>query len=627
MLQGIRTFASSLVGKIIFVILLLAFGSGFWYFGDPFSGDADTRWAVRVGDVEIPPQQLSNLYQRELARLRATSGGRIDAQQARALGLGDAVIAQAVGRTLLDQAAADLGIVAGDDSVRDTILADPSFRGPAGTFDRDLFRRTLAASGFGERQYEQLVRDGLIRAQLTNGVRAAVAAPRAMVDAMYRYRNEKRTADVVRIADAAMTGLTPPDEAALIAHHQRHAARYTQPEFRGLTTVVLLLDALAGEIAVADPEIEAAYGERAAEFGRPERRAVRQIIVDDEATARRAHERLQAGAEFAAVAADEAGLDADSLDLGSVGRDDLPPELAEAAFALAPGGLTAPVRSSFGWHILQVTAIEPAAQRSLADVRDALKASLARDKAVDALYQLSARLEDALGGGASLEEAANRLALPVRRIDAVDAEGRAPDGTPVADLPAAIVGAAFTLDLGAESRLTDLEDEGFFVVRVDSVVPPALKPLDSVRDAVAAAVVAERRSEAGKVLADRLAEQLRGRSDVAAVAREHGLEAITTQPFDRNRTGAGDAVPATLVGPLFEAAVDTSVVVRGDDAWFVARVRSVIAADPDADDAGRDRLAGELAAAVADDVVEQMLAVLRQRYPVTVNARVVDTLF
>ena len=84
----------------------------------------------------------------------------------------------------------------------------------------------------------------------------------------------------------------------------------------------------------------------------------RHILVGSEAEAQEVIGELEGGAEFAALA-EEHSVDPSARsnggDLGFFRREQMVPEFAEAAFALAPGEHTKkPVQSQFGWHVIEV---------------------------------------------------------------------------------------------------------------------------------------------------------------------------------------------------------------------------------------------------------------------------------
>ena len=81
----------------------------------------------------------------------------------------------------------------------------------------------------------------------------------------------------------------------------------------------------------------------------------RHILVPTEAEAQAALKRVKAGEDFAKVAK-EVSKDPGSEggDLGWFTKDRMVPEFADAAFKLEPGQISEPVKSPFGWHIIQV---------------------------------------------------------------------------------------------------------------------------------------------------------------------------------------------------------------------------------------------------------------------------------
>lgn len=623
MMEAIRKFSTSFIGKIVFVLVLLAFGSGFWYFGNPFGG-GEENWVARVGGEDIPPQLVVNAYQRELNRLRA-AGTSIDSERAREIGLPQRVLGQIIDRTLLDLAIADLGLAAGDDEVRAAIIANPAFHGPGGGFDRARYRETLRAAGFSEQGYEQSVRHNLLRAAYIGSLQAAIRPPRVMVEALYRFQHERRTAEALRIADADIADIAKPDQAALMAFYREHQDMFTAPEYRRLTAIILRVNDLIGEMAVSDEALRAAYEERADEFSQPERRTLKQMVLPDRESAEKAYRRIKEGADFAAVAKELAGLDPGALDVGTVTKNELIPDLAAAAFSLPEGGVSEPVKSPLGWHLIKVVRIEPARVKSFEEVKKQLAAELAREKAVDALFDLSNRLDDVIGGGAALEDGAAQLGLKLRRIEAIDAEGRDPNGKTIADLPAGLVKTAFDTPERGDSLLTEGGDDSYFIVRVDKVIPPAVKPFAAVRDAVVQALLADRRAAAGKKKAEAAAEALKAGKPLAEVASAEGAAVLTAKPFDRSEAGAG--LPKKLVGTLFAARPGEPVVVRIGDAFYVGRVKSVIAADPNTDPAGVEQLERQLARMVDRDLLDQLVSTLRRQHAVEINTRLFQQLF
>ena len=624
MLETIRKYTGSFVVKLLFVILILSFGV--WGVADVFRPGGGRDWAVRVGDVEIPSQTIRDDYQRELRRLRQAVGEGITDETARAFGLPNQVISGVVARTLLDLESDRLGLLVSDEAVRQAIQADPTFHGPSGTFDPNVLRQVLQINGLSEDGFVRLVRGDMLRRMLIGSATAGASVPEPVVEALYRHREERRVAEYVLVPMSAVVD-GEPDEAQVKAFYEAHPERFSAPEYRRATAVILSAPAVAKGISVPDAEIEEAYAARKSEFTEPERRTLEQVLVQDEATAKAAGDRLRQGAEANAVASDFAQQNASGGRLEKVSQAQLPRELAAVAFSLGEGEVSAPVKSPLGWHVLKITAIEPGREKSLAEVRDQIAKELAEGKAVDEVYALSTRLEDALGGGASLEEAANTLGLDLRRVDAIDAGGRDPSGAEVADLPEGFSQTVFATPAKSESVLTESGRDTFYVVRVDAVTPAGLKPLPEVRNNVIAAWKAEQRAEGAKAKATAIAEAARSGGTLAAAAGAQGLSVRTTPPFPRAPSQPVEGVPPALIGEVFAADQGEVRLVAGDTGTFVARVTSIIAADPKAQPQAVADLRRELDGQAEEDVLAQLSSGIRREFPVTMNQSVLEQMF
>lgn len=639
MLNTIRTYAGSLVVRLLFLLLVLSFV--LWGIGDVFSPGRFTRqWIAKVGDITISPQAFSQAFDRTVRRVGDAMGQPIDRVQAQALGLVDTVLNQLISQALLDQAAADLGLAAGDDAVRDQIRSDRRFRTATNEFDAETFRRALMASGLTEAGYVQLLRGDIVRRQLVTSVTALPGVPKPMLDLVAAYEGERRVGGYVFVAETATAAPPLPDDTALAEYHQKHPAPFTAPEYRAISTIIVRTDDIAKTIAISDDDLRAAYDERAEEFTTPERRTFRQLVFPDQAAAQKAYERLAQGAAMASIATEMAGGAATTPEPIDVARTDLPPALADALFTLAPGKLAGPIESPLGWHVIVLDSIKEAQRTPFEQARERLKTELARDRAADALAQVSDRLDDALGRGSSLDQAASELGLSVRSIAAIDADGRDRDGQPVPDLLPNLVSTAFSTAEGTQSLLTEAGDQGNFVVRVDHITPSALKPFETVRTDVAEAWRKDKIAQLTKEKAEHLAEQIRGGRSLAEVAREAALDVAHTKPLSRHDDEKATGVSPAFIAALFAAKPGEAFVEAGSTdksggqyVGVLERVETATAnADHEGDGRGGDaqgdaRLRRKLANDIQGDLLVQYLDALRHRYTVSVNTEALAKLF
>lgn len=626
MLNRIRKGSGGWLAKILLGMLILSFGV--WGIGDIFRGGGNAVIA-EVGNVRIGTDDYSRAYQAELREQSLRFGGTIDAATARRIGLPQRALQQLLFDALLGQAASKYGLAVSDNAVARVVRDDPAFQS-GGRFDRALLQRVLRRNGVKEEDYLRTVRQDIARDELVQSLLAGRAAPDGFVDPIYRYRRETRIAQVFEISAASFRNVGVPDDAALRRYHEDNAARYTAPEYREVTYLNLTAEQVLDQIEISEEELLDEYDSRLDEFTRPEQREVEQLLYFDESSAVAARARALAGESLRQVSAATNPVNGTAISMGELRLGDLPEALDQAVFALEVGGLSEPIESDLGWHVFRVVRVIPAGVTGLDEVRDALRQSLAITYAADELYDLSNRLEDELAGGSDLENAALRLGIPVRSLAGIDGQGRDRSGTLVTELPQPreFVNSVFAADVGLESSPQDTDDGGYYMIRVDSVEPPTLRPLVEIRQQVIADWQAEERRRRAEKAAQDAIEAAKGGRSMAALAREHNASVRTTEPLPR--TGASDpAASIHLVANLFSASVGDIVSgpLPGGDGFAVARLESIVEARPAENAVAAAQLRELLANAVLADVLLQYQVALQNEVGVEVNQSVVDALF
>lgn len=622
MLQSIRDTAGSWVVKILFLLLILSFGV--WGVGDMVrkAGHSDT--AISVGGTTVTLGEVDHEFRRRFDKLRGALGGELTQEQARRFGLLEQTIDQLTKRALFDQAASEAGIEIGQRVVKARMAAEPAFRGAGGAFDPNVFQAALRNAGLSEGEYAQLMREDLAR-ELTAGVVAAGAsAPGSLVDALYRRRAEKRQVDVAVLPFQAAGEVGAPDEAAIRGFYDEHSTIYTAPEYRGLTVARVSVDDLARTITVSDDELRPVYQERIEEFRKPERRSFKIALLDSE-------EKANALAEAAKTkdfegAAKDAGVEPTPFD--NVVQNDLP-EIGDTFFALDLGAVGGPVKSAFGWHVGVVSAIQPTEVEPFEAVKDKLAAEIRHDRAVDRMFDLMNKIEDGLAGGNSLEDVAKLNGMAIETAVDVDATGKTKSGAALSAKPdwPVILKTAFTLAPNSTGPLTEAAEGAQFVVRVDRLTAPALRPLDEVRDQVVEAWKAAERERIVTAKADDIAKAVRETgADLKAAIVAAGGSFDQPAPFTRDAKDVKGVAPP-LVARVFQlkpGEVDTG---DGDQARVIVRPTAVIAADPKTAGGSLTQVRSGVEAALAEDIAQQFADALRVDHPVTVETKRIDEMY
>ena len=627
MLQDIRRGARSWLGIVLACILIPPFAIvGVEYvFRDGFSR---AEAVITVGQQEVLGREFERAFRQRLDALNRRSGASVDYRTAKSMGVVDLVAEGFVGDALYRQATRDAGILVGDPVVREAVRGMEAFKGVDGKFDPQLYRRGLETAQMSEPEFLDAQRTEIAAQYLSQGIAGLETAPSAIVDTIDRFRNEKRRATFFTLRASSVIELPKPSAAQLAEFYDRHKTRYTQPANRTVSALIVLPEDVFDRIPVADSEIEAAYQQDKSSYTRPEKRTLRQLLFTTRADAGQVAIAMAGGRSFDTVAKEV--VKQEPLSLGTVTAAELPiPELAQAAFAPKQGEIAEPVKTALGWHVIIVDKVEPAQVTPLETARADIEEAIKRRRAGDILDRLREDADDGLGADLPLDKIAGQIGVKLLRISAIDSAGRNAAGATIGGLPddARFLQRIFEQDVGRDDRdVIERKDGAFFIVQVDRITPSRIVPLKNIEQRVTADWTADARTDALKIRADALVQQIRAGAGIETVARRAGASIKNSSPLNRYGATGDPDVSGQLRDALFKAtAKGAAVAGRGVTGYSVA----VLAAIENGGDAVQNRrsILDSVKASIGRELLAQYGAMLRRTYQVTIDRDGIDRLF
>ncbi len=624
MLAGIRTFSKSIFAKIIFGVIALSFV--IWGLNASMLNLGTSREVAEIGSQRITPVELDRAFQRSVQNMRNMFGPNFNQQQAIQMGLLNNTVQSLVSQKILREDAKNIGIGISDDKVREQIFSSDSFKDPAtGQFSRDRFMQALYQAGYTENEFINGVRGDMMSQQVVDSLTSPATVPDIMARQIVAYRNEQRSGSFFALSKDEFANIPVANDATLRAYHEDNAAQFTAPESRDVTLATLSAADLVPTITVTEEEIAQSYAQREPEFQTPEKRTVEQILFapNEEQTAREAYNRLTEGADFMAVAED-AGMNEAMVKLGEFTANDILPDLSEATFALEEGGISEPVETALGWHIIRVPSVTPGSTQSLDEVRDIIVDGLKQYKAEDAIYDLAATFDEELGAGTPIEDAARDVGARTYKLDGVvRGEGLAGQNVDGAE---EINAKIFELENGEESFLEETASGTRYVVRVENVTPSALRPFDEVRDEVVAAWTAEERQRLMMEKAEELADKINNTgADIATLAADDATTVRETGMTRRTGRGLADDVNPAIAAALFTLEDGKAKAIQTGEDVILVKLDDIQAADINTADA--KPVNDELKEALNEDILAQYLNYLNEEISVSVNNSVINELY
>jgi peptidyl-prolyl cis-trans isomerase D len=623
MLRGLRKASANWLGRTVMAVVmgLLAASFAIWGINDIFRGFGRSTLA-KVGNTEISIEAFRQTYNQRLQQISRQLGRVLTPEQANALGLDRQVLAEMMAEAALDQRAKQLGLRLPQAEVVRHITNDPMFHNQNGQFDRARFEDLLRSAGYSEQRFIAEQTRIMLRREIMDSISGSLITPKAWLAAANEYRDQERSIQYVRLGAAQAGDIPQPTPEQLAKYFEARKIMFRAPEYRKLATVSLTPAEMAKWMVIPDADVKAYFDEHRSRYITPERRHVEQIVFPTMQEAEAAEVRLKSGTSFTALAA-ERGLKEQDIDLGTIAKSEIvDPAVADAAFSLKEGEVSAPIKGRFGAVIVTVLKIVPEEAKTFADVAPQIRKDIATERAKAEVQKLHDQIEDARAGGSTLQEAAQKAKVPIVTYN-VDRSGRDPSGKQVANLPHSgeVLAAAFASDVGVDNDPIAVDD-GYVWYDVTAITPAHDRSLDEVKSEVEARWRQDEVASRLKAKAADMLDKLKSGNAFDALAKADGLTIQTTEGLKRGK-GTAD-ISANAINAVFHTAKDAYGSSEGDTPsdWVIFRVTAVVTPKLDVGSAEGKRLDEAVQRQESNDIVAQYVAKLETELGTSVNERV-----
>lgn len=143
-----------------------------------------------------------------------------------------------------------------------------------------------------------------------------------------------------------------------------------------------IFNKVTASVKVSDDQVKKHYDKNQAQYGTPETRAVRHVLVKEKALADRLYNELKAGGEWNAIAKKHSQDPASKNQGGKMTatKGQLVPEFEQAAFTIGDNGITKPVKTQYGYHVIQALGpVKKSQSTPFAQVKEAIRQQLLQE--------------------------------------------------------------------------------------------------------------------------------------------------------------------------------------------------------------------------------------------------------
>lgn len=536
MLQFIRDRAQSWIAFLIVGLLILGLASVAWeaYFGP----DPEVSVA-RVNGEKITVNDFQRAYQQQRARLQQMLGGADISQF-----IPDEtefkkdILERLENEEMILQEAGRAGFRVSDRLLAEQIRSFEAFQ-IDGEFSSASYESWLGQNFLSPGGFEDMLREDGMLQQYRAGIADTAWATDSELKAIQLRQEQKRDVGYVLISkDSYLADINVSDDDAN-SYYDKFPQKFETEEKVSAEYLELSLDVLSSDVDVDEEILKESYEERLSEFGLPEERRTRHILIeaagdssDEEIAAAKAKaeellEKIRAGESFEELAkesSDDFGSANDGGDLGFLTRDTMMDEtFADAAFALNVGDVSEPVMSNYGFHIIKLDEVKAEKRKSYEEVREELANDYRQRQAEDTFFEQGEILANLVFENPdSLEIAAEELGLTVKTTPMMTRNS----GVGIAANPEVrdLIFSDEVLGQGLNSEPFELSTTQLIVVRVKEHQEIALRPFDDVKDEIIDMIKVERAEAAAKKEGEAVIASVSDDIQLEAMAEEKGFE-------------------------------------------------------------------------------------------------------
>jgi peptidyl-prolyl cis-trans isomerase D len=412
---------------------------------------------------------------------------------------------------------------------------------------KDAYTNMLAQQNLTIPQFEEDMARQLLVTKMRNVAMESIIVTPQEIEQEYRRRNDKVKIQYVKIAGDKFRAeiQATPDE--LHKYYEANKPIYQIPEKRDFGILIVDQAKLEQTIQPSEADLLRVYNDNKDTYRMPERVNVRHILLKTDAKDPKSDATVKAKADDLVRQLRKPGTnfadmvkkyseDPGSKDKGGeyvgVVRGQMVPQFEKAAFSLKVGEISEPVKTDYGYHILQVQAHDQAQLKPFDDVKAALEAEFKKQRVSDLMQQQSDKVQAALAKDPlHPEQVAAALGVQYAKAENVGPGDPLPEVGVNKDFQDAIA----ALKKGEISQpvvLTGNTKIAMAVCTGDTPAHPAgFEEVESkVRDALIKDKLAKLVDQKATALVDKA--HANG-GDLEAAAKSMGLEAKTSDAVDR----------------------------------------------------------------------------------------------
>ncbi|MDF0607568.1 SurA N-terminal domain-containing protein [Wolbachia endosymbiont of Onchocerca gibsoni] len=570
--------------------------------------NSEKKEVARVGKEVITLDEYKLLYKNYENK---TPGSDISIEQTKRLkyDLLNALIEQKLLFNLTD----DLGLVVGEESVKDHIRNIKYFQNNKGEFDREKFYGMLNDLHMIEKDYIAKLKKILPAMMFMTSLFKSdypITFGEKIDEQIYKSRYQTRIVDVIKITKDAVTDIPKPNDETLFNLYEENKSYFYYPEYRTAQYISLGQKYFEDQVHISDEEVNSIIEQQELK----NQRDIFNLVFHTEEEVKVVKKALDDGkVSFEQIVEKFGKIKLEEIRINNVTKDFLPEDMREKVFALKAGEVSEVLVSNFGWHIIKVDNVHQISDESLADLKRDIKLILINQKSFEKVNDFINQVNYKIYNGATIEEISSEYSLPIQTIGPVDASGE-------------------DQSVNSERNSNDLisfifsrkkDQKGYFKkigdtvvsVKIIDIIPSKMQSFEEGKASVIDLWRNEFIKEQMFKIGQRIITQLKEKADFE---KTEGVELIKDQHVQRNDVGQQN-YPSSFIEEIFNMKTTNSVTdpIQYDNDIIIGLLKEIYSSNGKLNmfDTGRR---------VMISLKEQLMSYLKSKYKVEVNHAILD---
>lgn len=396
-------------------------------------GDAGNGVAT-VDGKKITQQDWEAAQRRQIDQYRQMLGDKFDQKMFDSPEAKQAILENLVAERSINAEIARSNLTVSNATIQRTILDIEAFRKPDGSFDKQRYVAALAAQGMSPDMFVERMRQDMSVQQLAGSIQTTAFAPRSVASRLSDINDQEREVQELMFPAADFVSQVKVTDEMVKAFYDKNPQLFLIPEQVKAEYAVFDSAVVEAQAPVSDAEVADFYKQNEKRFTTDEKRTASHILITTKKGATPAEmaaakakaeavlaEVRRSPADFAKIAKKESqdpGSAELGGDLGTVEKGAFVKPVEDAIYQLKEGQISDLVQSEFGFHIIKVTSVKPAAQKSLEEAKPEIMAELKKQKMSKKYSELSELFSNTVYEQSdSLKPVADKLGLKIQTVD------------------------------------------------------------------------------------------------------------------------------------------------------------------------------------------------------------------